>query len=326
MNVLIIGGSNFIGWRLIESLQKKNCRITVINRGNRKKEYPTDVTHVILNRNNYEGMKTFVNDKYFDVVFDMCAFNGNDMSFTTDLFENKIGKYVFISTAATYLEPEILPIKEDYKQGVHPLWGKYGGDKLECEKILLDAYKKNGFPVVIVRPSYVYGIGNSIDRETFLFDRITKGRTILLPGDGDSVIQLGEVTDLCEALILIGASDKGVGESYNISGNEYTTLKGLVSIVASIMKMKYNTININPLMYGMTDRDIFPFENSTYFTSCEKFSKEFNWEPKISINDGISHAYEHWLHSNNRIVTKYEKEDIVLADLLSKGFLNHNEK
>ena len=321
MNILIIGGTNFIGWKLVELLHIADKTVIVVNRGNKKKQYPNNTTHIALDRNDYGGMISLLKEQYFDVVFDMCAFNGNDMKHTIDLFDKKVGKYVFISSAATYLEPAVLPINEDFEQGIHPVWGIYGNGKLECERILLDAYKEKGFPAIIVRPSYVYGIGNTIDRETFLFDRITKGRTILMPGYGESVIQLGEVTDLCEALIKIAELPGGIGNCYNISGNEYLTLKGLVDIIALILKKDPKIVYIDPRKYGMKDRDIFPFDNSTYFTSCKKYSNEFNWEPKVSLMQGLSLAYNFWVNSESKIKTKYEKEDVVLTDLLSHGII-----
>ncbi|MEK7167031.1 MAG: NAD-dependent epimerase/dehydratase family protein [Patescibacteria group bacterium] len=321
MNILIIGGSNFIGWRFVGFLEEDEHTITVINRGNRQRQYPSNIRHIISDRNDRERIKKIIEGQFYDVVYDMCASNGDDMKYTVDLFNGKTQKYVFISSAASYLEPSILPIAEDYKQGIHAIWGRYGGGKLECETILMDAYKNIGFPSVIIRPSYVYGIGNTIDRETFLFDRISKGRPILIPGDGDSVIQLGEVSDLCEALLVLGKSTKGTGECYNVSGNEYVTLNSLVSIVASIVKKDYKTISIFPAKYEMKDRDIFPFDNCTYFTSCKKFSEEFHWEPKVTLIEGLQSAYLDWVNSLERLATKYKNEDIVLADLSARQMI-----
>jgi nucleoside-diphosphate-sugar epimerase len=214
MNILVIGGAKFIGWRLVELLGITGHAVTVINRGNYQRDYPDNVTHRVADRNDYDKILAAVGDTIYDAVFDMCGFVESDMQHTIKLFSGRAKKYVFISTAATYLEPLVLPITEDYPQGAHGIWGKYGSNKLACERVLLAAHEKTGFPAVIVRPSYVYGIGNTIDRETFLFDRITKNRTILVPGDGEAVVQLGEVTDLCRASLGIAETPKGYGECY----------------------------------------------------------------------------------------------------------------
>lgn len=315
MNILVIGGSKFIGWRLVELLGKTQHTVTVINRGNYPRKYPANVTHHVADRNNYEQMLAIVKTATYDVVFDMCGYVENDMKYVARLFTARTMKYVFISTAATYLEPLEMPIAEDYAQGVHGVWGGYGNGKLACEKVLLSAYKKNGFPAVIVRPSYVYGVGNTIDRETFLFDRITKGRTILVPSDGEAVIQHGEVTDLCRTLLAIAEMPKGVGECYNISGQELVTLNGLVRLVAKVVGKDAKITFVTPKDYGMADRDIFPFDNVSYFTTSEKFSKDFGWSPAVSLIDGLTAAYNEWLHAADRLPTNYEHEDSILAQL-----------
>lgn len=313
MNILVIGGSKFIGWRFVELLGATNHAVTVINRGGHQRDYPGNVTHHVADRNDYEKMLAAVGDTTYDTVFDMCGFVESDMQLTVKLFSGRAKKYVFISTAATYLEPLVMPVAEDYPQGAHGIWGEYGSGKLACELALLTAHETTGFPAVIVRPSYIYGIGNTINRETFLFDRITKNRTILVPGDGEAVVQLGEVTDLCRALLSIAETPKGYGACYNISGYEFVTLNSLVALVAKTMGKEYRTMHVNPKSFGMADRDLFPFDNCSYFTTSDKFSKEFGWSPTVPLVDGLTNAYNEWLSSSNKIQTSYDKEDIVFS-------------
>jgi nucleoside-diphosphate-sugar epimerase len=319
VKILIVGGSKFIGWRFVELLGKTDYAVTVINRDNHPRKYPSNITHYIADRNDYDKMAAAIGDTTYDAVFDMCGFVEDDMRHIVKLFSGRTNKYVFVSTAATYLEPLEMPIAEDYAQGAHGVWGAYGSGKLACERILLSAYKESGFPAVIVRPSCVYGIGNTIDRETFLFDRIMKGRAILIPGDGEAVIQLGEVDDLCQALLKIAETPTGIGECYNISGHELITLNSLVRLVAKIVGRGYMAVSVRPKDYGMTDRDIFPFDNISYFTTSEKFSRDFGWSPVASLADGLTAAYDEWLHSSAKLPTKYDKEDALLKIINNTG-------
>jgi len=315
MNILIIGGSKFIGWRFVELLGKTGHSVTVVNRGNHQRTYPDNVKQRTADRNDYDQMVTAMGNVTYDTVFDMCGYIESDMQHTVKLFGSRTKKYVFISTAATYLEPLVLPIIEDHQQGAHGIWGAYGSGKLACERVLLTAQKASGFPMVIVRPSYVYGVGNTHDRETFLFDRITKRRTILIPGDGQAVIQLGEVSDLCQALLRIAEAANGIGECYNVSGNELVTLESLIALVAKIMGKDYESLYVNPGDYALTDRGIFPFDNCTYFTKSDKFSKDFGWVPTVSLVDGLTAAYNEWLQAPSRIETHYDNEDLILAQI-----------
>lgn len=233
MKFLIIGGSNFIGWQLVELLGKTNHLVTVVNRGDHPRAYPDNITHHIADRKDYDKMAAAIGDTNFDAVFDMCGYVESDMTHTVQLFGERTKKYIFVSTAATYLAPLVLPITENSPQGSHSIWGKYGSGKLACERVMLSAYKKSNFPAVIVRPSYVYGVGNMIDRETFLFDRISKGRLSLSLVMARQLSSC-EVSDLCKALVGIAETPKGFGECYNISGKELVTLKSLVELVQEL--------------------------------------------------------------------------------------------
>jgi nucleoside-diphosphate-sugar epimerase len=315
MNILVIGGSSFIGWRLVNVLSSSGHSVTVINRGNHRRTYPSNVVHKVADRHDESHLAAALGNLRFDVAFDMCGFTEGDMPPVMRSLDGRVGKYVFISTAATYVEPLVMPIPEEFTQGVHGIWGQYGAGKLACERALLSAFEQTRFPSVVVRPSYVYGIGNSINRETFLFDRISKGRTILVPSDGEAVIQLGEVGDLCQALLLLAEKPGGSGECYNVSGAELITLKALVRLVASIMGSEYEIMTVEPKRYGFTDRELFPFDNSSYFTSSRKFSEEFGWYPKVSLRDGLEAAYVAWRNSSDRLPTSYDKEDSVLTSI-----------
>jgi len=313
MKVLIIGGSNFIGWRLVKLLSQKNAQIVVYNRGNHDRTYPEGVTHIIGDRNNIACLKAIAMEFRFDVVFDMCAFKADQIKDLIPLFHGHINRYVFISSAAGYLDNQVLPLSEMAQCGAHPQWGPYGSGKYSCDRVLLDAYMETGFPATVVRPSYVYGPENPIDRETLLFDRITRELPVLIPYSGEGVIQLGHVDDLCSALYLIANSDKGIGEVYNISGNEYITLNGLVSLISEIIGRTTRVYHVRPEELGFAQRQLFPFENNSYFTSIEKFQNTFDWSPKISLRCGLTEAYLLWKNTDVKICTNTENEEKAIA-------------
>lgn len=315
MNVLLIGGSNFIGWRLLKSLESEEHRVTVINRGNVDREYPSNAEHIVSDRRDEAMMRSAIGSKEFDVVYDMCGFSVDDMTPVLRVLDGRVGKYVYVSTAAVYVEPLVMPIGESYPQGPHPRWAAYGSAKLSCEEALRTVHQSSGFPYLVVRPSYVYGAGNTINRECFLFDRISKARPILIPGGGEAVIQLGEVADLCGALLLAGQGPAGCGEAYNVSGSELVTLRALVRLAQEVVGRETELVSVGPAEFGFTDRDLFPFDNSSYFTSSEKFASQFGWSQGITLREGLEAAYEEWLRFPTRIPQDYEKEESVLLAL-----------
>ncbi len=317
MNILVLGGSNFIGWKLLAVLGQTGHRVTVFNRGNQQRQYPKNVVHHIVDRRDEKQLASALGSEQFDVAYDMCGYVEDDMVHVLKILRGRVGKYVFVSTAATYADPFLLPLTEEAKQGVHSRWGAYGAAKLACERMLLSAHEHSSSPCVIVRPSYVYGVGNSINREAFIFDRISKGRTLLLPSGGEAIMQLGEVGDLCQALYLLAEHHVASGECYNISGSELVTLSGLVQLISDIMGADFQTVTVNPQAHGVTDRDIFPFDNCSYFTTSQKFSNQFGWKPQVSLRAGLEATYADWLRASKRLLNDYEKEDTVLANIRS---------
>lgn len=321
MKVLVIGGSNFIGWHLVKRLNEISNDVVVFNRGNHQRNYPEWVRYVRGDRSERNKLKSLADTECFDVVFDMCTFNEDHASDVVYALNESAKKVIFISSSAAYLDNQVMPLKEDALCGFHPQWGAYGNAKYNAECTYLEAYKRDQFPIIIIRPSYVYGPDNTIDRETKLFDRITKGRPVLVPYSGDGVIQLGYIDDLCSALMTIAVSQVRYGEIYNISGNELITLNGLVELVSRIVGIHALVYHVDPVELGFSQRDLFPFENNTYFTCIEKAKEAFGWSPKVGLYEGLKASYDLWKQGCSPAKTKYESEDKAILLLQDKGVI-----
>ena len=132
---------------------------------------------------------------YFDIVLDITAYDAEDV---IDLY-NALGsfeQYILISSSAVYPEYGVQPFLEEAELAANKFWGKYGTDKINAEKKLLervpDAY--------ILRPPYLYGPMNNIYREAFVFDCAKADRKFYLPKDGGMKMQFFYVGDLCKLI------------------------------------------------------------------------------------------------------------------------------
>lgn len=315
MKVLVMGGSYFIGWHLVNNLVRSGHEVVVFNRGTKDRDYPGTVRHIKGDRNNYVELATALSDEKVDAVYDLSAFRGEQTEPLVEVFDNKIRHFIHVSTSAVYLDSSILPIKEDFPVGEHHVWGAYGSAKLECEQILFKKFSETGFPVTVIRPSYVYGPENYIARERFLYERISRNRPILIPGDGKALLQLGHVYDLVHAMISLLGKEKVLGEAYHVSADEYITLNGLTYLVGDIMGHEVNIVNVDPSLYGYKDRDIFPFDNCTYFTSIDKIRDAIGWKPAYSLRRGFEEGYRIWLNDSDKVKPDFSNEDDVLSKL-----------
>ena len=114
-------------------------------------------------------------------------------------FRGRTGQYVFISSASAYQKPPArLPILESTPLR-NPFW-QYSRDKIACEDLLVRAYREDGFPVTIVRPSHTYdrtrcpSTGGWTD-----IARMRAGRPVLVHGDGTSLWTLTHGRDFAMA-------------------------------------------------------------------------------------------------------------------------------
>lgn len=257
MNILIIGGGRFVGPILIKKLLSRNHTLTVFNRGNIQRKYDGRVTFVKGDRNSKIRIPG-----QFDVVIDMCAYNKSQLenvinSLTFDYFIN-------FGTAASYKKTDIFPLTEQSEIGVWPVWGDYNLGKVECEEFL--QMRKTNYATI--RPVYILGESNYIERESFIYSKIIKGETIILPGNGQAICQFVFAEDVAEVLILL--AEKKLQGAYNIAGDELITLQGLVKTMARIAGKKAK-ISYNSNTDGAShNKDEFPFANENFICSNVK--------------------------------------------------------
>ena len=257
MNVLIIGGSRFIGPLIIEELLRRNHDVTVFNRGLIRQEYPEGVRFIKGDRN--YGFSLY---EHFDTIVDTCAYRREDT--LQVIKELRFDFLVHLSTATVYKKSEIFPLTENSPLGGWPFWGEYNRGKVECEKIL----EESGVPYASIRPVYILGPQNYIEREKFIYSRLLADKPLLLPGDGRAVIQFVHVRDIAEALVAL--AEKKPEGAFNCASDETITLKDLVEQMARIAG-RSPIIKYNPSADGKNfNADEFPFANENMVVSNEK--------------------------------------------------------
>src|ERR1700693_1808795 len=85
------------------------------------------------------------------------------------------------------------------------------------ERTLFRMHQRNGFPVVTLRPPFIYGPGNPYYREAFFWDRLREGRPIILPGDGRRLMQFVAIKDLVSACLKVIDVADLEGHAFNIA-------------------------------------------------------------------------------------------------------------
>ncbi|MDB4915250.1 MAG: 2-hydroxyisoflavone reductase [Gemmatimonadetes bacterium] len=215
MNVLVLGGTGFIGPHLVRHARARGHQVTIFTRGRRDAELPDDIIRLQGDRNGH--LESLVG-KQWDVVVDDSAVNPDWVKQSTALLKGNVGQYLFTSSTGVlypYLKrglDENGPAPLEAADPKDPS-ASYGVAKARCEREVMSAF---GDRSVIVRPTYIVGPGDTSDRFPYWPQRLVKGGEVLAPGRRDDPAQFIDVRDLSEFMIKL--LEDGKGGVYNAAG------------------------------------------------------------------------------------------------------------
>jgi nucleoside-diphosphate-sugar epimerase len=236
VKVLVVGGSQFNGFALVQELVRRGHDVTVVNRGRTEAPFPDGVRRLTADRTDRHRMSEVLGTEEFDCVHDMCAYHPQDVESMIELLRGRVGHYVFVSSTVIYARSTILPITEESPVDRSELQIEYGLHKLLCEDRLLEEFETSGFPATTVALSMVMGPRNIVpDREQRMFVRLLQGRPVLLLGRGTALGQIGDVDDQAEALCDVMGQPVTFGQRYNLTGGQSFSDEGYVDVFAEVV-------------------------------------------------------------------------------------------
>lgn len=162
MNILVVGGTRFMGKHLVSELISKGHNITIATRGISQDEFSNSVRRLKIDRLNEGSLKKNLSNQYFDIVYDSLAYCSNNVK---SLLNNiNCAKYVMISTTAVY--DKHIDTKEDEFNPISKklIWCdrndfSYDETKKQAECAIVQEYThipsvRVRFPVVIGQDDY----------------------------------------------------------------------------------------------------------------------------------------------------------------------------
>src|SRR5229473_97863 len=193
MRVLFIGGTGIISSASTALAAERGIDLTLLTRGRRAAHLPTGVKTLAVDIDDAAGAASALHGDSFDVVVDWVAFTAAHIERDLELFRGRTRQYIFISSASAYQKPATDYLITESTPLANPHWD-YSRNKIACEERLLKAYREEGFPVTIVRPSLTYGetliplVINSWSEHSYtVVDRMIRGKKVIVPGDGSSL-------------------------------------------------------------------------------------------------------------------------------------------
>lgn len=215
LDLLILGGTGYIGPHLVRHAHARGHRVTIFTRGQRDADLPAGVTRLVGDRNGKLGA---LEGRKWDAVIDDSATNPEWVRQSTALLAPNVGRYLFTSSTGVYYPYRTRSVDETtpvLTELTDPNDGsmKFGTDKARCEKIVMDTFGDRG---VVVRPTYIVGPGDTSNRFPYWPQRLARGGEVLAPGKKDDPIQIIDVRDLAEFMVKL--LEDGRGGIYNAVG------------------------------------------------------------------------------------------------------------
>jgi nucleoside-diphosphate-sugar epimerase len=246
MKVLFIGGTGLISTAVTRLAVAQGLEVTHLNRGQRGAS-PAGVETLTADVRAPGQAQQVLAGRTFDVVVDWIAYTPADIERDLALFAGRVKQFIFISSASAYQKPPSHPVITESTPLHNPHW-QYSRDKIACEEQLLAAWRADGFPAVIVRPSLTYDLNFPIAiggwTSYTLIDRMKTGRPVIVHGDGSSLWVVTHADDFARGFLGLLGNLQTLGHAFHITSDEVLTWNQIYTTIADAAGVQPKLVHI----------------------------------------------------------------------------------
>jgi nucleoside-diphosphate-sugar epimerase len=249
MKALFIGGTGTISTDISKLAVEKGWEIYLLNRGNRLDRTPQNAKIIQVDVHDEKAVAEKLKDLSFDVVADFISFFPEQIERNIRLFKDKTKQYIFISSASVYQKPLSHYYVTESTPLANPYWA-YSQNKAACEERLLLEYRKDFFPITIIRPSHTYDEwsiplavhGNKGSWQ--VIDRILHDKPVIVHGDGSSLWTVTHSIDFAKAFLGIMGNTAAIGEAVHITSDEAITWNQIYDCIGQALNRTVKKVHI----------------------------------------------------------------------------------
>ncbi|MEF8812799.1 MAG: NAD-dependent epimerase/dehydratase family protein [Halovenus sp.] len=292
---LVIGGTRFLGRRLVTRLLANDYDVTIFNRGKHDNPFADreGVSHVEGDRQSSAALEAAREAVEPDIVVDCVAYYPGEVEMATRVFSD-VDAYVYVSSGSAY-GPDVIPKREGEtplvpcsdEEAVDDSHDTYGARKAEGDRKVFEA-ATNGVEAMSVRPTIVTGPYDYTGRFAYWVERVREYDRVLVPGDGTNIHHLVAVENVARAIVTV-AEAGCAGEAYNVGDRQLLALGDLVDGIADAVGTTVEQVYASERELGDLSAATFPLYTPTpHILSTEKLAG-LGWDP-ISVETAIEQA------------------------------------
>ena len=255
MKILMVGGTGVLSSAVAKEALCKGLEVTMINRGNRRKNMPQGVELIVSDKDNHERISHLLKGRQFDAVMDFLCYNEQELERSFSFYSQITKQYFFISSAAVYNNSIIGPCRENHPK-IQPLWS-YSVNKWKSEEKLMALAMGTDVNYTIVRPMVTYddtripyGIAPLYGFHWTIIERILHDKPIITWNQGANRCNMMRVEDFAVAFVGLIGNEKAYNEAFNICGDEAPSFKEVLDIIGDIVCHEVKTIDVAPEFYA----------------------------------------------------------------------------
>ncbi len=216
MNLLIIGGTKFVGRHIAQAAVSAGASVTLFHRGQTQAPELADCDHVYGDR---VSDLHRLGDRTWHAVIDTCAYVPSEAQIAAKYFAGRTGSFTFISSIsvvdaerATVLDEDVpvdaVPAGADWRVMVPQTYGAF---KALCEQVVISTFRGRA---IVLRPGLVAGPYDPTDRFTYWPLRVAAGGPMIAPDGPQRTLQYIDARDLAQFAVRLVQS--GAGGVYNV--------------------------------------------------------------------------------------------------------------
>ncbi len=294
--ILIAGGTGFIGFHLAKACLRKNYEITSLStKKPTKVRKLKNVKYLICDITKKNDLELKIKKSY-DYVINLAGYVDHSkkkktirshyngcLNLANFFLKKKIKRFIQIGSSIEY--GKIRSPQKENKLNFQKTYSAYGYSKLSSTKYLLNLYRKNNFPVTILRLYLIYGpfqdlnrivpiaIFNCLKNKTFHCSPGTQFRDFLY------------VDDLVEAILKTLKIKKTIGEIINVGSGKPKKIRDLIKDIQSIIQKG------KPIFGKIKLRND---EIEYLYPNISKIKKQVKWLPKTELTKGLKKTIKYY--------------------------------
>ncbi len=289
-NILIVGGTGFIGYHLARKSLRKGWKVTSISSKKPKKiRYLPKVKYMLCDITKKKSLKKSIR-KNFDYVVNLGGYVDHsnkkktfDSHYTgcknlAEIFIKKM-PVAFLQMGSSIEYGKIKsPQKENARCNPKSIKSIYGKAKLLSSMYLINLFKKKNFPSTILRLYLAYGPRQDINRFIPIIIKNCIKNKKFNCSEGNQYRDFVHVDDVVNAILKSLINKNARGQIINVGSGKPRRIRNIIKHIKKILKGGYPQFGKIKLRKD---------EILKLYPNIKKAKNELNWKPKISFDQGL---------------------------------------